>query len=93
MNLTVCLYSLALDLSGRADLPSHSGSVAVEPEVDTNSLSDDSRLELSDVGKLLDRIRGLLPARVFAVLWLRYAEGWTLAAIGRQMGFSHQYAA
>jgi DNA-directed RNA polymerase specialized sigma subunit len=54
---------------------------------------DERRLEPADVSELLASVRGMLPAREFAVLWLRFAEGLTLTAIGERMGFSHLYAA
>jgi hypothetical protein len=47
-------------------------------------LQIDSQPELAAISELLARIRGLLPARVFAVLWLRFTEGWTLTEAGER---------
>jgi len=67
--------------------------------------TDDDGRQIEPIGELVDlvgqlaaaeavgRLRDALPARVFDVMRLRFAEGLTLAEIGRRFGFGRQYAA
>jgi len=39
-----------------------------------------------DVRAILERVEGVLPSRLYRMVWLYYAEGLTLVQVGRQCG-------